>query len=95
LNAASGCPDIAAAHCVYAPAEAGAKNVNKPPEPFSPALFASLAFNMVSNCAESVCRCDQPEDNGREDLLLPFISFALYQRVNLRTANDNSDPIKN
>jgi hypothetical protein len=79
--------------CPCARPKQGAENVTKPPEPFSSALFASLAFNKVSNSAENVCRCDQTRRKRQRGLhWLPFISFALYYRVNLRTCNDNSDP---
>jgi hypothetical protein len=65
--------------CPCARPKQGAENVTKPPEPFSSALFASLAFNKVSNSAENVCRCDQPEDNGRED----FIGYRLSRSLSI------------
>jgi hypothetical protein len=80
LNAASGCLEIAQPIVFMRPAKAGPEIVTKPPEPFSPALFVSLAFNMVSNRAENVCRCDQPEDNGRED----FIGYRLSRSLSIK-----------
>jgi hypothetical protein len=55
-------------------------------------LNGDSAFNKDDNFTENVCRCEQRADNGGEDFNRYRPSRSLSQRLNLRTANENSDP---